>query len=288
MERSMSVVAALICDEDAREQLRQSLSGCGEVAFCDRAPELLDIVSRRRTDLILTEMRDNSGAHVAPAIRRLHVKFAATPILVYCALSPGMSGELLDLMHAGITGIVFRGCDDIAQVMSRVLVSMDDRSLTSTVIAAAVTASASAEGRMVIAYCVENAHRAPTVEQMARAIGVDRKTLLNWMRRAGLPAPKATVAWCRLLLAARLLSGSCRSVEHVALRLGFGSGTELRNMLRRYTALRPRDIRGEAGFQRVLVMFRRGHGAGGLADERVLAVRTAPRREPALSRPGTA
>jgi AraC-like DNA-binding protein len=257
----MSLVAALICDSDTRKRLRMSLSDRSRIEFCSRAPELLDVALRRSVHLILTELRDSSGALLTPTVRRLHSQFATIPILACCSLTPGVSAELLDLMHAGISGIVFRGLDDIGQALRSALDCVDDRCLASTVTAAAVDAAGSPEGRMIIAYCIENARTAPTVAQMAGAIGVSRKTLVNWMRRAHLPPPRATICWCRILLAARLLAASGRSVESVALELGFGSGTELRNMLRRYTHLRPREIRGYAGFQQVLTLFMR-EGSG--------------------------
>jgi len=111
---------------------------------------------------------------------------------------------------------------------------------------------------MVIEYCIEHARAAPTVAQLAAAIGVHRKTLVNWMLQDHLPPPRAITGWCRILLAARLLEDPGRSVESVALDLGFGSGTELRNMLRRYTGLRAGEIRGRGGFQQVLHLFMQG------------------------------
>jgi AraC-like DNA-binding protein len=67
------------------------------------------------------------------------------------------------------------------------------------------------------------------------------------------------------VLAARRLEDPGRTVEEVAFELEYPSGNALRNMLRRYTGLRPVDLRSPAGGRRVLERFRyamRGAVAG--------------------------
>jgi hypothetical protein len=46
-------------------------------------------------------------------------------------------------------------------------------------------------------------------------------------------------------------------VEQVALLLDFPSGTSLRNMMKRYTGLRSREVRENGGVQCVLHAFKR-------------------------------
>ncbi|HJU64286.1 MAG TPA: hypothetical protein VJ596_01355, partial [Gemmatimonadaceae bacterium] len=48
-----------------------------------------------------------------------------------------------------------------------------------------------------------------------------------------------------------------RPVEQIALAFGFGSGTGFRNMLRRYTGLRPGALRAAGGFDAVAERFMR-------------------------------
>jgi transcriptional regulator GlxA family with amidase domain len=64
------------------------------------------------------------------------------------------------------------------------------------------------------------------------------------------------IQWCRLLIAARMLEDPGRAVEHVALLLDFPSGASLRNMLKRYTGLRPLEIRENGGMRCVLHILR--------------------------------
>jgi AraC-like DNA-binding protein len=253
-EQVMGLVAALICDPETRAHLRQSLGGESRLAFCCRGADLLEFVIQHPARMILTDLWDAAGVPTAPTVRRLHTRFPSIPIIAYCSLTPGTAHELLAMMQAGVSDILFRGLDDPRQALRSALDRADERCIAEFV-TDAVGALIPAEGRMVVEYCIEHARAAPTVEKIASAIGVHRKTLVNWMTQARLPPPRAVTAWCRLLLAAWLLEDPGRSVESVALDLGFGSGTELRNMLRRYTGLRPAEVRGGGGFQQVLQLF---------------------------------
>jgi AraC-like DNA-binding protein len=250
----MDVVAALVCDTTTRAHLRRSLAGVGRVEFCCRVAELPEIVLRHRARVIITDLWDVTGTPTAPAVRRLHSHHSAIPILAYCAPGPRTSGELLAMVHAGISGIVFREVDDPGRVIRSALECAEDRRLAETV-TGAIGPLVPTQGRTFIAYCIEHARTAPTVAEVASSIGVHRKTLVNWMLQAGLPTPRAVTAWSRILLATWLLGAAERSVESVALDLGFGSASELRNMLRRYTGMRPAELRGPGGFPRVLELF---------------------------------
>ena len=91
---------------------------------------------------------------------------------------------------------------------------------------------------------------------MADALNVHRKTLVARLSGANLPTPSALISWCRILVAARLLEDPGRSVEQVALLLEFPSGTSMRNMMKRYTGLRPGEIRENGGVRCVLHAFK--------------------------------
>jgi transcriptional regulator GlxA family with amidase domain len=95
-----------------------------------------------------------------------------------------------------------------------------------------------------------------TVADAAAALGVHRKTLVDRLATAQLPTPSAMIAWCRLTLAAQMLEDPARSVEQIALLLDFSSAASLRNMLKRYTGLSPREVRENGGLRCVLHAFR--------------------------------
>jgi AraC-like DNA-binding protein len=96
----------------------------------------------------------------------------------------------------------------------------------------------------------------PTVGAAAKELGLSRRTLAHRLSQNGLPSPAVLASWCRMLTAANLLRDPGRSVERVAMWLGFGCGAGLRNMLRRRANVSPSELRGEEGFGRLVDSFR--------------------------------
>jgi AraC-like DNA-binding protein len=107
----------------------------------------------------------------------------------------------------------------------------------------------------LLRYAVARSGDDPTVEDAAANLGVDRKTLVNWLRTCGTVRPFEFIAWIRLAIAAGMLEDPGKTIEQVALDAGFSSAAAFRNMLRRYTDLSCSDIRMEGGLARVLARF---------------------------------
>jgi AraC-like DNA-binding protein len=99
----------------------------------------------------------------------------------------------------------------------------------------------------VISYCVNFPRENHEIERIALALGVHRKTLVNWCQRACTPPPSVLVTWVRLLLAVEILQSEGHTVERVARGLEFASGSAFRNLCRRYCGRRPAELRSPAG-----------------------------------------
>jgi methylphosphotriester-DNA--protein-cysteine methyltransferase len=93
---------------------------------------------------------------------------------------------------------------------------------------------------------------APFVQYAAREIGVDRKTLFNWLQQVGDVTPREFLNWVRLAIAVAALEQTSRSAERIALEMGFASGTSFRNMLHRYTGRTTREARRPGSFDALL------------------------------------
>ena len=78
------------------------------------------------------------------------------------------------------------------------------------------------------------------------------------------------ICWLRLLLVAHELEQPGYPVERIAVDFDFPSSTALRNMLKRYTGLRPAELRQNGGLRCALHLFRQV-----LARERTAAARRA-------------
>jgi AraC-like DNA-binding protein len=171
-------------------------------------------------------------------------------------MSAVISGALMEYAKAGVSQLVFQGVDDLKASLRSALDAAFDQ-------ASAVALGADLEPLIpstivpFLRYCLEHARRNITVEEVAVAMGVHRKTLVDRLKAARLPSPRAMIGWCRLLVAARMLDDPGRTVEQVALKLDFPSGPALRNMFKRYTGLRTTEVRQNGGVRCLVHAFKR-------------------------------
>lgn len=240
-EQRTHVVAAL-----SRAAVRISVCGSQESA----------ITSFRATsapDLYLTALRDAAGHSVAPFLQAFHFAFPRVVVVAYGSLSPQFARDLLSTA-SNVTEVTLHGYDDLPALVARLLNRTTGRHVADLALAA-VDGRLSRVTRPVVGYCLASAHAPQTVERVASAFGVRRKTVASWLRADELPPASTVIGWGRVLLAARYLEDVDRSVERVALGLGFDSGSALRHMLARYTRLRATEIRARGGFAGVLPLF---------------------------------
>lgn len=262
------IVAALVRDPRARARLADALRGEATIRDCDRLSEVLAMVETGLASIVIVDHRDYDGTSTLPAVKHLIENFPSIPVVMYVALSNESSSQVLEYARAGVSQLVFQGVDDLrTPLRAAVNTAMDHASALALV---------DEFDRLVPAnlipflrYALEHARRDIGVEEAATAMGIHRKTLVDRLRAASLPSPRTILGWSRLLMAARLLDDPGRTVEQVALKLDFPSGTALRNMFKRYTGLRTSEVRENGGVRCVLHAFKRqlaaataGHSRG--------------------------
>jgi AraC-like DNA-binding protein len=250
------LVVALVIGTKCRARVRGALTGRADVRFCDLRGELVPLATTVRPSAILAEPRDRAGADVCDVIAALRTGMPSVPVIAYVADDRTASGDILAMARAGVHDLVRSGFDDVGFALGTALASAT---------ASCATTAARDELERIIApdawpfvsYCLTRAHGPVSIHAAAAALGLDRRTLVRRLERAGLPQPRRIAGWCRVIAAARLLDEPIYTLEQAALRLEFPSGTALRNMLLRYTGLRPREIRENGGMRCVLHLFKR-------------------------------
>lgn len=262
------IVATLVRDPIARARLTDALRGEATIRDCARLSEVLAMVDTGLASIVVIDHRDYDGTSTLPAVRLLIENYPSIPVVMYVALSNESSSQVLEYARAGVSQLIFQGVDDLRTPMrAAVNTAMDHASALALV---------DEFDRLVPAnlvpflrYALEHARRDIGVEEAATAMGIHRKTLVDRLRAARLPSPRTIIGWSRLLMAARLLDDPGRTVEQVALKLDFPSGTALRNMFKRYTGLRTSEVRENGGVRCVLHAFKRqlaaataGHSRG--------------------------
>jgi transcriptional regulator GlxA family with amidase domain len=96
-----------------------------------------------------------------------------------------------------------------------------------------------------------------SIQALADALGVHRKTLFNRCESAAFLAPAELLAWSRLALVGYLLETTGVTVERIAIELSYPSATALRNTVRRYTGLTASEVRVRGGVGCVIEALRR-------------------------------
>lgn len=253
--RSGRDILLFVADAGNRTRLRTALEPIGAPRFAMSVADVIEMAAAHRVGTVVIEPRDGHGRTTVPIVQMLRRDFPSLPILAYCQLTPEQVKEIPALVRAGADGVLLKDVDDVGTAIRRALARSASERITDEVLRQLMSIIPKVE-EPVLTYCLRYAYRPITVGEVASALGVHRKTLCNRASVAGLPTPSALISWCRLLHAARLLDDAGRSVERTALVLGFGSGAALRNMLRRYTGLRPTELRTRGGSTLVISLLR--------------------------------
>lgn len=248
-------VLALLCDREAVARLSEALRIAHGGTFLrrvERVAELRAALSAQRWDVVIVEARD---ADLVPTDAVLREIREAQPdsVAVGYARRRDLSSAILDFARAGVHELVIEGVDDGGIALRRALETAAKRA-TADRLVEQVGALVPRSFLPVVRHCLTHIGDVASVADLAHAFGVSRQALTERARRAGLPAPREIVAWCRLLLAARLLAGGGETVDAVAIQLHFPSANGLRNALRRYAGLTVEDIRRQ-GVAPVLTAF---------------------------------
>jgi methylphosphotriester-DNA--protein-cysteine methyltransferase len=201
--------------------------------------------------IVVIDVTDARGRSMAPAIAAVRQRFPAVPVLGYCSATGGGSSGLVDAVRAGATALVIRGIDDERYAI-RAAIGAARRATIAQRIQDEVGLHLPASVHPLLRYALSRSADESSVEDAARSLGVDRKTIFNWMRPAGTLGPSGFLNWIRLAIVVGTLENPGRSAEQAALEAGFPSGTSFRNMLRRYTGMTCSQIRNAGGLARVL------------------------------------
>ena len=244
-------VATLLHAADARACVAAGARPSFTVRDHDSVDELLETLRTLDVALVVIDATDRQLRSMASPIAAIRHNFPTVPVLVYCSVPAGHSSVVVDVVRAGATGLVFRGIDDARYAM-RAAIGAARRGSVAQRIHAEVALHLPEVAHPLLQYAITRAADDPSVADAAASLGVDRKTLRNWLRRAGGLRPREFIHWIRLALVVGMLEDPGRSAEQAALEAGFPSGTAFRNMLHRYTGLTCSQIRNGGGLACVL------------------------------------
>ena len=179
---------------------------------------------------------------IEDVIREIRHARPVTPIIAYATIAEDWATHSVRAIQAGANHLAVRELDDLQRLMMRL--ALDARLMpvcadTLKLVLPWVPEPA----HTVVGLCTMRAPSTLSVHDVARTIGLSKRSLHRQLRSLALPTPESTISWCRLFVAAYLIALERQPVDHVASALGFRTGAGLRNMLRRYTGRTPTAIR---------------------------------------------
>jgi AraC-like DNA-binding protein len=199
-----------------------------------------------RVVAVVAEARDVRNRPTAPVLAMLMARFPTVPFIGYCGIGVSHADELRELARAGVHELVFRDIDD-APTLLRTKLGRGIEACAGAHVLCRMSAHLPEMLHPLVTYCVGFPRESHEIENVALALGVHRKTLVNWCQRAHAPPPSALVTWVRLLLAVEILQSPGHTIERVAHSLEFPSGSAFRNLCRRYFGARPAELRTSVG-----------------------------------------
>ena len=199
-----------------------------------------------RVVAVLAEARDAENNPAGPILANLIAQYPGVPFLGYCRMGVSHAEELRELARAGVHELVFRDIDDLP-VLLRAKLGRGIEACAGALVLRRLSAQLPETLHGIVAYCVSFPRESHEIEKVALALGVHRKTLVNWCQRAHAPPPSTLVTWVRLLLAVEILQAPGHAIERVANALEFASGSAFRNLCQRYFGRRPAELRSPGG-----------------------------------------
>lgn len=250
----MTTLARLCClsrRDDIAKQLNARINGAVDVDRLELLPR--DSMRTFRCLAFVVDLVSISPDEIVMAAASLR---AARPGLAVVAFAPGgRDGALMlrSVLRAGMDAVILDTERPPRQQLGTLITEARGAAL-SRVLHPHLPSQGHARLRRLIEACFYNPARTHSVESIARLLRVNRRTLLHWCQTAGALRPEEIVGWCRLVLAAHMIEYQQQATSIVARELRYSTPSGLRNQLRRYTGMKPTDLR-EDGVRLLLDRF---------------------------------
>lgn len=192
----------------------------------DRVGLVQHVVSLRPLAVLLPPL-DAAGSGSAPLIARLGIE--APDIRRAVLIRVGESaGGVIEAARAGAEIHEWATVADLTRIVTGFI---DQTAGVPTDMAAIGALIADLHPNvcvMMLLHCVERAPRQLSVDDVAAAFNVSRRTLCRWMQSNGWPAPSELIEWGRLLAASVIHWRVPSSTTALAHAVGFSSPAALR------------------------------------------------------------
>src|SRR5439155_25232737 len=251
---TMSHILVQLSDVGLRPSFAESCGGSADIVWCDDLEELAAQGRAREAVAVVVDLQDREGRSSAAAVASLRAERPKLPIVLWCDRAQAGPVPLEALLRAGVSAVVFRNASDLERRLLGALASPGDlafQQFTDEALYRRVPLGL----QPVFRFLLDQAATQPSLELVARAVGLPPRALTYRLRRAGMPPVSAILTWSRALVAAYRLEHSTEPVGIIARSLGFSAPSGLRALLRRCCHEAPNALREPGGFGWVLRSF---------------------------------
>jgi len=252
-----SHVVAWSCSAVQCARLRDAIRGAGQLRVVREAGELFvrSDAGLRPPDVVVLAVATDSARDVVAITRELRIRCPRAALVAYCGGVRDTPASIGALAAAGVHQFVFTDVNDHGVVLRTILASARQQ-CAAEVVLAALRPWVPPPIHPLVEAALTRPLIVSDVRSLADALGVHRKTVFNRCAHAEFLNPVELLTWTRLALVAYLLEATGITVDKISIETGYPSPTALRNMMKRYTGLRPTEIRAGGGLQVVVDRLR--------------------------------
>lgn len=251
----MALLALLQQDSLSVARLTSALGGAHELVPCSDWKTLWESVRLRPLDGCIVDVYLPTRAAGLRELHRLRRRFPGLALVVYADFT-GRERDLFALGRLKVDGVVLAGAEECARRTRDAVTEALATSVAARVLSA-LTGLLQPPGLDCLRWSIENAHRKPSVADMAEALSLSPRALARRLHGAGLPTAARLLLWGRLFRAAHLLESSTTTVEQVAFSLRYSTGAALARSIRREAGCSPRELARLGGTRWLVEAFLR-------------------------------
>jgi len=204
--------------------------------------------------LIVVDPYHGSGEAPSPELRSLLSEFPSAVVFAALQVRPDRVEDLRTLGGWGVVQIVSVGHDDTPDAMAVRFRQSQGRPLRA-LLEGVLPPETSSRARSIVDASAGVVAAGGHGRDLAREMGLSRRTLLRWCEESALPPPRKLLAWMRILLAAELLDDQGRSVLMVAQSCGYSSDSGLRRVTQKFLRASPSELRRKGAFRHASRVF---------------------------------
>jgi AraC-like DNA-binding protein len=226
-------------------RLREAFGGA--LIIAQACSVLRTTIAEHPKAFLVAEPLDADGTAVAATVTSCLKRLTRWRCAVYFDPRRHTAREILRLGNIGVTQMIVRDLDDAPTTLRKLV----DSAIRPTLALRFQDVDLSLPDVLtaVALLCFENEGRAEGAEELAARLSLSRRTLTNWARRGGFSGIESFYSRCRVAYALGCAREYPRSLESLALSLGYGSGAHLAGMVRRYTGLSLRAATREMDYE---------------------------------------